>query len=59
MNRAERRRQARNGQPPIAGLWVSNAAWAPTGYGTQTKQVVSRMMKLRKMATSTRHFKAR
>jgi len=44
MNRAERRRQARNGQPPIAGLWVSNAAWAPTGYGTQTKQVVSRMV---------------
>lgn len=44
MNRAERRRQARNGQPPIAGLWVSNAAWAQTGYGTQTKQVVSRMI---------------
>ena len=44
MNRAERRRQARNGQPPIAGLFVSNAAWAPTGYGTQTKQLVSRMI---------------
>ncbi len=45
MNRAERRRRARNGQPPIAGCWVSNAAWAQTGYGTQTKQVVSRMIK--------------
>jgi glycosyltransferase involved in cell wall biosynthesis len=28
----------------IAGIWVSNAPWAPTGYGTQTKQVVSRMI---------------
>lgn len=28
----------------ISGLWVSNAVWAPTGYGTQTKQVVSRMI---------------
>lgn len=28
----------------ISGLWVSNAPWAPTGYGTQTKQVVSRMI---------------
>jgi glycosyltransferase involved in cell wall biosynthesis len=27
----------------ISGLWVSNAPWAPTGYGTQTKQVLSRM----------------
>lgn len=44
MNRAERRRRNRNGVPPIAGLWVSNAAWSPTGYGTQTKQVVSRMI---------------
>jgi len=44
MDRAARRRAARNGQPPIAGLWVSNAAWASTGYGTQTKQVVSRMI---------------
>lgn len=30
--------------PNIAGCWVSNAPWAPTGYGTQTKQVVSRMI---------------
>lgn len=44
MNRAERRRQARDGLQPIAGLWVSNAAWAQTGYGTQTKQVVTRMI---------------
>lgn len=28
----------------ISGLWVSNAIWAPTGYGTQTKQVVTRMI---------------
>ena len=28
----------------ISGLWVSNAPWANTGYGTQTKQVVSRMV---------------
>jgi glycosyltransferase involved in cell wall biosynthesis len=45
MNRAEKRRRARNGVEPIAGLWVSNAAFAPTGYGTQTQQVVSRMVK--------------
>lgn len=44
MNRAERRRRNRNGVKPISGLWVSNAAWAQTGYGTQTKQVVSRMI---------------
>lgn len=29
---------------PIAATWHSNAAWAPTGYGTQTYQVVSRMI---------------
>lgn len=29
---------------PVAGTWVSNAPWAPTGYGTQTKLVVSRMV---------------
>lgn len=28
---------------PLAVTWSSNAAWAPTGYGTQTKQVVTRM----------------
>ena len=45
MDRAERRRRNRNGVQPIAGIWCSNAAWSPTGYGTQTKQVVSRMIK--------------
>lgn len=44
MNRAERRRRQRNGVEPISGIWVSNAAFAQTGYGTQTKQVVSRMV---------------
>lgn len=43
MDRAARRRAARNGNM-IAGTWVSNAAWAQTGYGTQTRQVVSRMI---------------
>lgn len=28
---------------PLAVLMVSNAPWAPTGYGTQTKQLVTRM----------------
>lgn len=28
----------------ITGLWVSNAPWANTGYSTQTKQVVTRMV---------------
>lgn len=28
----------------IAGIWFSNAAWAPTGYGTQTAQVLQRMI---------------
>lgn len=45
MDRAEKRRRNRNGVQPISGLWCSNAAWSPTGYGTQTKQVVSRMIK--------------
>ena len=43
MDRAARRRAARNGNM-IAGTWFSNAAWAQTGYGTQTRQVVSRMI---------------
>lgn len=45
MDRAARRRAARSGQTtkPYAILWSSNAAWAPTGYGTQTKQVVRRL----------------
>lgn len=42
-DRAARRREARNGISPISGLWLSNAPWAATGYGTQTAQVVSRM----------------
>lgn len=28
---------------PLAVLMVSNSPWAPTGYGTQTKQLISRM----------------
>ncbi len=28
----------------LATLWASNAAWAATGYGQQTKQVTSRMV---------------
>jgi glycosyltransferase involved in cell wall biosynthesis len=43
MNRAEKRRANKQGVTPVTGLWVSNAAWAQTGYGTQTKQVVKRM----------------
>lgn len=58
MNRAQRRaaartktpqatglpkRQSRPGITPMAPLWFSNAPWAGTGYGTQTKQVVERM----------------
>lgn len=46
MNRAERRRAQRQGltTDPLAITWYSNAAWAPTGYGTQTKQAVSRLI---------------
>ena len=48
MDRAARRRLdraiAKNDAPRIAGIWFSNAPWAPTGYGTQTRQVVSRMV---------------
>jgi glycosyltransferase involved in cell wall biosynthesis len=45
MNRAERRAQARKAPKtaPLTMLWHSNAPWAGTGYGTQTKQVVERM----------------
>ena len=45
MNRAERRRAERAGKTtnPLAITWYSNAIWAPTGYGTQTKQVVPRL----------------
>jgi glycosyltransferase involved in cell wall biosynthesis len=45
MNRATRRAQARTAPAvkPLTVLWHSNAPWAGTGYGTQTKQVVERM----------------
>jgi glycosyltransferase involved in cell wall biosynthesis len=32
-------------RPPLAVTWTSNAAFAGTGYGTQTRQVVSRMIR--------------
>jgi glycosyltransferase involved in cell wall biosynthesis len=46
MNRAERRRAEREGKTtdPLAITWYSNAVWAGTGYGTQTKQVVTRLV---------------
>lgn len=44
MDRAARRRAARGNQPPVGAIWASNSAWSPTGYGTQTKAVVSRMI---------------
>lgn len=45
MNRAQRRAAAKNTPaiPPVAVTWFSNAMFAPTGYGTQTAQAVSRM----------------
>ena len=46
MNRAARRRADRlapTNPSPLAVTFSSNAPWAPTGYGTQTKQVVTRM----------------
>ena len=47
MNREQRRAAAkgktRTNVAPVASLWWSNAPWAPTGYGTQTKQVVERL----------------
>ena len=30
-------------KPPLAALMASNAPWAPTGYGTQTRQLLTRM----------------
>jgi glycosyltransferase involved in cell wall biosynthesis len=47
MNRAERRRAERAGMTtdPAAILWYSNAVWAPTGYGTQTAQVTTRIQR--------------
>lgn len=46
MDRAARRRLAREGKTtdPVTALWLSNAMFAPTGYGTQTRQVVTRMI---------------
>lgn len=44
MDRAARRRANRAGAAKIAGVWLSNAPYAPTGYGTQTNQVVRRMV---------------
>lgn len=46
VNRAERRRAERAGKTtdPLAITWYSNAIFAPTGYGTQTKQAVTRLM---------------
>lgn len=45
MNRAERRRAQRAGKTtnPLAITWYSNAIFAETGYGTQTKQAVTRL----------------
>lgn len=42
-NPAKRALQAAK-PPPLAVTWYSNAAFTATGYGTQTKQVVSRMI---------------
>jgi len=46
MNRAERRRAERQGKTtnPLAITWYSNAVWAGTGYGTQTKETVGRLI---------------
>lgn len=45
MNRAERRRAERDGKTtdPLAITWFSNAIFTPTGYGTQTSQVVKQL----------------
>jgi glycosyltransferase involved in cell wall biosynthesis len=45
MNRAERRRAERQGKTtnPLAITWFSNSIFAPTGYGTQTSQVVRQL----------------
>lgn len=44
MDRAARRRAARGNGKRIAGVWLSNAPWAPTGYGQQTAQVIPRIV---------------
>jgi hypothetical protein len=45
MNREQRRAAEKSGRAPnpLTALWFSNAPWAPTGYGTQTAQVIERM----------------
>lgn len=45
MNRADRRRAKRDGKTtdPLAITWFSNSIFAPTGYGTQTNQVVRQL----------------
>jgi hypothetical protein len=45
MNREQRRKAAKThtAPNPLTALWFSNAPWTPTGYGTQTAQVVERM----------------
>jgi glycosyltransferase involved in cell wall biosynthesis len=45
MDRAARRRAARGNAQKIAGVWISNAPFAQTGYGTQTAQAVGRIIK--------------
>lgn len=45
MSRADRRAKKPSNIKPIAANFWSNAPWAPTGYGTQTKQVVERMQR--------------
>ena len=45
MDRAARRRAERGNGKKIAGVWLSNAPFAQTGYGTQTAQAVSRIIK--------------
>jgi len=44
VNREQRRASAKKNKSASKRiLWVSNAPWASTGYGTQTKQVVKRL----------------
>jgi hypothetical protein len=42
-NRQQRRASKSTGIDPVNVLFFSNAPWCPTGYGTQTAQVVPRM----------------
>ncbi|MDC3377158.1 glycosyltransferase [Candidatus Nanopelagicales bacterium] len=47
MNRAEKRRNHREGKvaDPITLLAASNSPWAPTGYGTQIRQLTTRLQR--------------